>query len=756
MATRSISHQKEDQSKRHFEAAIEPWFVVAWSAKDYGIDCIVGLTTPMEGNDLRVESKFFLVQLKASEVVKKSKDCISFPVPVAKIQQWAESNVPVLFVLNDLVVNQLYYHWMDESILADLDAKNKSWRRQKDCTLRIPLANIMAADSLPGLRNYILNFKKRPAKPVESGKYFELKNKTEELLDGFTAIADGFNFPSINQSLNLLRADLDQALYRVAITGMSRVGKSSLINALLRKEVSPVEFFQTTGVPIQVIPDKEEYIEVLFKDRKKQRFGFSFQTIKEYASQYPQFNEDNKKQVSLLTIAVKNHDLQKGVCIFDIPGLDDPTDEIYDYAWATVTGAHAIIYTIDISSAQHGGFIFGKEYKKHLAYLSQSRDKIFLVFNKADAVDDEKLALVKEKIHADLKKWELLDSIAYRIYYTTTLPGKHRDSLDSITKLDKDLWNFIVSENKYGIVRLSEVITRLDRSCQDFTSLLHARLLDISKKAELTKAIGTIQNKTPALKKDFTKRVEDFEVRLFHQLEVWKNERLDELHQWLKAQPAGAGLPGKNEVKKFLRLKLNEVLERGNHEYVFFIRELKEFADNWIEEHLQQIRQILSAGANKKTFDTSELEALETPAIELASSLGMGIITGFAAFLLNPAIALGAGIFAALSNYIMSSESIKAKRIDKYMTESKKRYDKTFDNLKKAYKDLIEEQTDLIGNYIADKLSLYFSDLQGQLSALEKTIPENDREKYNIAFEQLKDLYKKAVRTQVEIQGFTG
>ena len=130
---------------------------------------------------------------------------------------------------------------------------------------------------------------------------------------------------------------------------------------------------QTTAVPIQILPGKKDIITTIFRSGRVVTENFSIKTIREYASQ--ELNEDNKKEVTLVSIHLANRQLEQGVSLFDIPGLDDPDENIYNYTWKTVTKANAILYLIDGSVYEHGGYIFRREYKNHILELGQSLDK---------------------------------------------------------------------------------------------------------------------------------------------------------------------------------------------------------------------------------------------------------------------------------------------------------------------------------------------------------------------------------------------
>ena len=76
--------------------------------------------------------------------------------------------------------------------------------------------------------------------------------------------------------------------------------------------------------------------------------------------------------------------MERGVTIFDLPGLDDPNYGIYEFAWQTARMANAILYVIDAAPFENGGYIFWNDFKQHITSFNNTIDKVFLVFSRVD------------------------------------------------------------------------------------------------------------------------------------------------------------------------------------------------------------------------------------------------------------------------------------------------------------------------------------------------------------------------------------
>lgn len=747
---RSESHQNEDLSKLKFEAIIQPW-IVSWVTKDYGIDAMVQTASPIDGKkDMKIERNSFHVQLKSIGKLKISETEIVYPLPVKKVQQWIGSNVPVLFVLYDVASDVFFYSWMDMRQLDTIEDSNPTWASQKSISIRIPTANKLESDSLLKLNQTIINFRRPTISWIEPGRFFELKERCHQSVNEFFTIAKQFPFASTAKQLEAISVDVEKSIYRIAVTGLSRVGKSSLINALLKKDICPVGFFQTTSVPIEILPGRRERITVYFLDGQSESYENKPDIIEAFASQ--DHNPDNKKRVARVSISIHNRNLQRGVSVFDVPGLDDPDESIVNYTLETVHKVNAILYVIDASPAQNGGFIFKKEYKQHILSFRQNLEKIFLVFSKADALTPEKLALLKDRIIKDLKKWDLYESISDKIYFITNLADKQNELLDKVEKLEGDIWSYVINENRGGIARLALLNKSVAGTLNDFHDLLNVRMMDAKKRGQLKAAIYTIENRVPELDEEIRLKLGALEKSIQGLLISMKNELLIAFEQWLEKTPIDS-FPSKEMVKQFILIHLNKAMEAANLEYGQGMHQIKNYADNWIENNLRQIRQILSSGAANRVIEFSELEQFESPVVDVSSSIGVGVIGWILGYLVVPEFAVLAGVIGFFANLVMSQEQKRVSRIFKTVKNCRQVCDQSYDRLSQQYKEIAYEQIEIISHYLDDKLTLYFSDLEVQIQGLPE-ISEIERQKYISAFTDIKLLNKRLIEFDQEISKY--
>lgn len=750
---RHSNHIKEDISKRAFEEIIEPFFVQNWTIRDYGIDALVEITSlPEKHGDVIVESKCFMVQLKSTDKQKETKEDISFILPVIKIQSWLSYNLPVLFVLYNISEKTFLHTWIDESLKEKLNLKNRNWVNQQSVTIKLSKSSRLTKNHLPHFKKYVLEWRIPYRRQLSPGVYFKLQEKSIALTDQYKQISQIFNFQSIEETILKLKNDLKFSIYKVAVTGSSRVGKSTIINKLLKREVSPTGFFQTTGVPIQFLPGNCNEIEVFFSDKPSQKMNFNMNAITKYASQ--EFNEDNILNVTLVSVYLDNEDLESGISVFDVPGNDDPNDAIQQYTWMTINSVNAIIYVIDSSSFEDGGYIFRSEYKKNIQHLGQTQDKVFLVFNKVDKLSPVTLEKLKVKVKLDLIKYEVDKIIDNKIYYLSAEKVTGKCDCNTIENLRDDLWLYILGNSKSGIARLGLRNSEMAISLKVFSEILNARLLDSEKCMELEKSISELKKCIPDFREIVRKKQSSAREFLIQWISNYYHKILTDLEAELKQIPINESLPNSMEIKTKILKKLNLTLEEGNKQLLAKSSEIKVMTDYWIENNLKQIRLILS-DAKSHSIEFNEIESFEVPQIDLSSSVGMGIIGMTTAYFFAPAFILTAGLIGFLGNLFTNVENRRIKQISRIMDNVKLKYSLSFKKIKDAYNELFDQHVNFLTNYFDHNVNHYISDLQLQISKFNKPLSEKEKKEFAKAHFEAKAFNDKLLDFEAELRSFS-
>jgi GTPase Era involved in 16S rRNA processing len=722
------SNVKERTSRNGFEIVMSPWVCTGTAGADHGHDYHIEIVSTINIEEYKPDGRFFLVQLKSQTKLEfKDEFLIPHPVETRKIRQWYNSSaqIPFLFVVNDLKTNRFYYQWIDEEFISDLEKTSPFWTKNEKVAIRIPKQNLISESSKESLREYVYNYKYVPKKLLEPGVFFDLKDKITNSIDIYEQLINNTPFESVQNDVLKLKEKLENAVYRIAITGLSRVGKSSLINSLLKRpDISPTDIWQTTGVPILIHPGREEKVKINFYDSHKpsEILPYSSENIKEYAAR--EFNEDNHKGVSEVNVFISSSQLERGVMFYDIPGLDDPNDQIMDFAYHTADCANVILYIIDGASAKTGSFVFKNDYKKHIEKFSQSKDKIFLIVNKVDELSPERLQGLKNEIEKNLEKYKLKDKIASKIYFVSIDPDKNNDlkkldgEISSIQELENDLWSFMLTENKVGFFKLYSLIRELQQSIRQLESIKHTRSLEAGQKRLLVKAINEVKTKIPNLEQYIKNQRSKIRSTISKNLDLRKGGILKSLEKSLLKMP---DMPTDDAIKTFLIKKGHNAVIKTQDDLALELTSLQDYIDKWIEENLKQVRDIINLDKKKLDYSNNEIKDIVLPPFDFSSAWGKGIIAALAGFMWNPVVAafgFGLGIGSAILDLILGKEERKAKRIHRLMGKIDAPYSITFNNAKLKFDEATSEQMNVLVNYINRKLKLYFSDIEGQIGEL--------------------------------------
>lgn len=751
------SHQNEWTSQRKFEEAISPWYLpFKWSTKDYGIDGKVEITRFIgESNDTEPLGQYFLVQLKCIEKSPITVKHLGYQIPVKKIIQWHGSNLPVLLTVYNLQSENFYYCWIDDNLINGFDKQNPKWVTNETVTVAIPFTNVISPEKLNEIRDYVYSWKKPARKIIEPGLYFELKENCDKLNFELEKLVTPFNFNSVNGQLEEIKQQINSAIYRISITGPSRSGKSTLINALLhKKDLSPTGLFQTTGVPIQFLPATKEFIQVIYNDKSIGEYKLSSSVIKKFASQDENIN--NQKKVSLVTIFTRNTQLEKGIALFDIPGLDDPEENIYNNAWMIVQKSNAILYLIDASPAQNGGFVFRAEYKNHILELSKSLDKIFLIFNKVNVLTIDKLELLKQRVEADLKRLQIFDKVAEKIYYISAEESlekriKKKRNDDSVSILEKDLWSYLLKENKIGLSRLSSVLASMQESLRIFSGLLQTRQMNFATKKKLLSELNDIDKKFPDLSKLYHEECDKHRNLIITHLENQRSRLLTKLEKQLTEIPSDKELPGSSLIRRYLLHEVNISLASTNHLLENSIIHLNKTIDRWTESNFAQIWNIMAYQHEKRFLNLQELEKIEVPENDYSNSLGVGTFTMLLTAIANPAYAFIAGLTSFLGNLWLTAEERREKRIKKLMNLVTKNSDETFKQMELTYMELFLDLSEKIQINVNEKIKQFMNDLRQQVNSIDIPILASEEERYIQCHHNIKELDQKIIDLNKEI-----
>lgn len=184
---------------------------------------------------------------------------------------------------------------------------------------------------------------------------------------------------SISQELINLADQLASRVYRVAVIGEFKRGKSSLVNCILGTEILPTDILPTTAVVNRIVYGTDQKIEICYKNGTIK--DTSVEELAEYATKK---NEMNAAQIWEIVVHYPAVFCQNNIELLDTPGLND--DEFMDKTTLDVLDKidTAIVTT-------HASYPVSETEKKLICRLIEQDDIYHLTFVATfiDRVSDE-------------------------------------------------------------------------------------------------------------------------------------------------------------------------------------------------------------------------------------------------------------------------------------------------------------------------------------------------------------------------------
>jgi GTP-binding protein EngB required for normal cell division len=207
---------------------------------------------------------------------------------------------------------------------------------------------------------------------------------TRAALESLAGLADAAD----HEMLAALVDRLDSARLRVLVAGEAKRGKSTLVNALLGREILPVGVVPLTAIAATVVQaaPAEEGLEVAFADGRTERFPLA--ELAAFGTEPG--NPGNRRDVRAITVRVEAPVLARGLEIVDTPGTGSVHAHNTAAADAALPSMDAAIFVLTadppVSASE-------RDLLRRVAGLSVA---LFIVLNKADYLDEVSLAEARE------------------------------------------------------------------------------------------------------------------------------------------------------------------------------------------------------------------------------------------------------------------------------------------------------------------------------------------------------------------------
>ncbi len=353
----------------------------------------------------------------------------------------------------------------------------------------------------------------------------------------------------------------------IAFVGKLSTGKTTIINALLGKDIMPTGIGTVTKSINTVMKSDENKIEVFYNDERSEIYELD-------KNAFDSINE--KSNLKNVNVYLKEFPFSN-VIFVDTPGIDELQQNLENLTISKIPTADAVIFILDISKG-----ITKKDKEFFDSYVVKFlRDKIFIVFNKLDLVKEEVDDYEIQKIKQNLEGFAVF-----------LFSAKEKDQ--GFTDFKNQLFDYLSNTSKSRIMkaRLSSII----KTVEEIT------------KSQLTMLIGNIQ-----------KTKEELETRL-SELKTKKSE-LESVIEELKRQVD-------TEFTEIIKTQIIPIINNKRMEVIEKINsvdpdDLKSYITIKLKQEIQlmmfDIKDVIKKGKEKLEFKNISIDLPDSTLLIISS-----------------------------------------------------------------------------------------------------------------------------------------
>lgn len=665
----------------------------------------------------------------------------------------------MLYTKND---GKISFLLLEEHFLNTLISENPSRSTLDTIAVDIKKFTTLSKQKIKEVHEFIFKWKRIALTVLESGTYFKYKDALKGEVNKAITELEKLRIDINLSELKDINEEINKAIYTVAVVGATKAGKSTIINSLVSKYVSPIDIRPTTGIPTNIVPGKEEKTEVLFQDEKV----LTGPADESFLNQWVAIdqNRSNHKKVKMVTVWIKSAQMEKGLSFCDFPGLDDADPVIEKAVSNALKFVNAIIYVID-ASGMTSGFKFPKQYRDDLLNL-KNKDRIFLVINKIDhftdlnLLDQFKAFLDEELERLDLKS--LFSSPP--IYMTAKKSFEERQKgiyvKDEMTTLESQVWDHLLASSKSGLHNLMNIVGQVSLESERLSRTLSLRITHGDKQKKLRADLQTTEQelgKIKAFEKQKRKQISSWlvntlEAEKLYLIQFYKNE--------LRKVALNQALPNNKNIESYLvdqfTITTPEIFEQLENQ----ITQLHNDLNSWVNNKLEPV-EITIDKYTKHQFRNSETfyQLLQPISHIFSESYGKSVPTGMlgniAYHIINTLQRFGDTLWEIFTN----AQTVRNHKIEGIIRRLTKCYDETFEKIFFAFNAHLEHKCAQLLSKVIDRTNVYIAGMNKQISELNNPLTPAEKQLYGLAMEKLTDLDNQcgAIKLQIEEQtaGFT-
>jgi GTPase SAR1 family protein len=462
----------------------------------------------------------------------------------------------VLLVSAHLPSRTLRCRWADGELLQETRGRSPALWAQASVT--VALAGELRSATLPEIESSVLKFRRKEL-AISPASFFRARETVLSLGDRLYTVAEQAGLQSVEQLTRDVRQSLTASAYRLAVAGPARVGKSTLVNALLGVEISPVADYPTTAVPILFDAGEISQATVIFSDGRTQDVAPAAESLRPYAAQ--QQNALAGTDVRAVRVTLPNDMLARGVTLVDTPGLHDASIAVREVTSTAISEADAVLYVLDAGLGPK--FKLGQAEIADLKGLQSSKERLIVVLNQSDALRPDQRASLHQYVERQLSLYGIWHGLPCApVFVSAAQAWSARIACDpppeEFQRLEDELWGHLLRTRATGLHRLGTAASTLVDACHTAAALLSDRAVKGSEAGELDRARGTCSSAVADLTRDEASWRAGMVKEIGRFLKARRTSRGAQFVDALRAVPADAPLPSTDDTQRRLQAEVAE------------------------------------------------------------------------------------------------------------------------------------------------------------------------------------------------------
>ncbi len=546
----------QNPSRQYLESLLSPWQINRWERNGVDVDALVELThLASNAGDQEGTGCLFSLQIKESDFLLAAPPTIS--ISTHSLRYWLNHSLPVLLVSVHPPSKTAYMLWIDEALQTDLQRQNPAFWAQSTVTVSLRPEPLSISDKAT-IETTVRRFRRKEL-VISPERFFELRERVLNAAKELETIGHQSGVESVRLLVTQVRESLRASAYTVTIAGPQRVGKSTLINALMGVDMSPVADYPTTAVPLLIGSGAKAEARVVLADGTMKTVEASAEALRPYVAQ--QENQEHAQSVKAVWVTMPNDTLARGISLVDTPGLHDASVLVRDVTAEALKQADAVLYVLD--AALGSKFKLGQAEIEDLKHLQSSKERVIVVLNQSDALSEEARKTLLAYVESQFLRYGLWNGLPIPPLFVSGKDAWNARSVgkpppEEFAKLEDELWGHLLRHRATGFHRLIAAVERLREAQEHASAMLSERAENGEEAGNLErarKACEAARRRAAKSRNDWTGSIKN-EMADFLRDRV--NGRIDWLSQTLNAIPADNDLPGKDTISQWLRSAISE------------------------------------------------------------------------------------------------------------------------------------------------------------------------------------------------------